>query len=381
MNKNDVMKNVGGRFYSYKKISKNKIIKLSFKHKKWSQKKFNTRTNNIRKLIFIIFMLVIILFYRNFIPKKILNVLTYSLKYVEYNEKIAEKYSYLQNYFCENQNETFYQEYENKTRIAKVDFHEKKFEMFVYKSGDIVSNVIISSHRWERGLTDSILNALEFYSQKKKLENKDIYFIDVGANVGWYSFFIGKYGYKILSFEANKVNNYILYKNYCLNKDVSLSIINKGLDEEDKTCKIITANKNIGNGAIFCENTEKSDVYFLGDVYNNIELTKLSKYMKFLSEKNVALMKIDVEGYEPKVIKGGEEIITKYHIPFIAMEFDINFIQLHQINALEFLKIFENNGYKFSMVDFLSKKYISSEELIKRKDNINIFAIYEKFLE
>ena len=62
------------------------------------------------------------------------------------------------------------------------------------------------------------------------------------------------------------------------------------------------------------------------------------------------------------------------------MEFDINFIQLHQINALEFLKIFENNGYKFSMVDFLSKKYVSSE-LIKRKDNINIFAIYEKFLE
>ena len=375
------MKNVNKRFFSYKKIYKNKTRNLSYKHKKLFQKKFNARTNNIRKLIFIIFMLVIILFYRNFIPKKILNVLTYSLKYVEYNEKIAEKYSYLQNYFCENQNETFYQEYENKTRIAEVDFHEKKFEMFVYKSGDIVSNVIISSHRWERGLTDSILNALEFYSQKKKLENKDIYFIDVGANVGWYSFFIGKYGYKILSFEASKINNYILYKNYCLNKDVSLSIINKGLDEEDKTCKIITANKNIGNGAIFCENTEKSDVYFLGDVYNNIELTKLSKYMKFLSEKNVALMKIDVEGYEPKVIKGGEEIITKYHIPFIAMEFDINFIQLHQINALEFLKIFENNGYKFSMVDFLSKKYISSEELIKRKDNINIFAVYEKFLE
>ena len=33
------------------------------------------------------------------------------------------------------------------------------------------------------------------------------------------------------------------------------------------------------------------------------------------------------------------------------------------------------------MVDFNSKKYISSEELIKRKDNINIFAVYEKFLE
>ena len=33
--------------------------------------------------------------------------------------------------------------------------------------------------------------------------------------------------------------------------------------------------------------------------------------MKFLSGKNVALMKNDVEGYEGKVIKGGIEIISK----------------------------------------------------------------------
>ena len=87
INKNNIMKNVNKRFFSYKKIYKNKTRNLSFKHKKRSQKKFNTRTNNIRKLIFIIFMLVIILFYRNFIPKKILNVLTYSLKYVRIQRK------------------------------------------------------------------------------------------------------------------------------------------------------------------------------------------------------------------------------------------------------------------------------------------------------
>ena len=34
--------------------------------------------------------------------------------------------------------------------------------------------------------------------------------------------------------------------------------------------------------------------------------------MNFLSEKNIALMKIDVEGSEGKVIKGGKEIISKY---------------------------------------------------------------------
>ena len=92
-------------------------------------------------------------------------------------------------------------------------------------------------------------------------------------------------------------------------------------------------------------------------------------------------MKIDVEGDEGKVIKGGQELISKYHIPFISMEFCVSFLQWHQTNVLEFLKLFENNGYKFSLVDFFSKKYISSEELIKNINNNNLYVVYEKFLD
>ena len=154
-------------------------------------------------------------------------------------------------------------------------------------------------------------------------------FIDVGANVGWFTFFIGKYGYKVLSFEVNKINSYILYKNYCLNKDVSLTIINKGLDEEDKKCILKTSTRNIGNGAIYCENREKNHPFFNLDIFNNIEITKLSRYIKFLKDKNIALLKIDVEGDEGKVIKGGQELISKYNIPFISMEFFVNFLQWH----------------------------------------------------
>ena len=391
------MKYFDKRIFPYQKAKK-----TSFKYIKRHKKEFKARTTRtyiIRKLI-IIFILAIILrlssffIFRykinkenkpniNIVPKKIKNVYNYSLKYDEYDESIEANYKYLLNYFCENQNENINQEFDNKIRNVNIDLHEKKFDMWVYKSDDVVSEQIIYVHHWESSLTISCLKALEFYSKKKNIENKDVYFIDVGANIGWYSFFLGKFGYKVLSFEANQVNNYILYKNYCINKDVNLSVINKGLDEEDKTCRLITAHNNRGNGAIFCENQEKNSSEYRGDVFNDIEMTKLSRYMKFLSEKNVALMKIDVEGYEPKVIKGGEEIITKYHIPFIAMEFCIHMIQIHQTNVLEFLKFFENNGYKLSQVDFLSKNYLSSEEFMKIKEDkiINIFAVYENFLE
>ena len=211
-----------------------------------------------------------------------------------------------------------------------------------------------------------------------------MYFIDIGAHVGWYTYFFGKNGFKILSFEASKVNGYILYKNYCLNKEVNVTIINKGLDTEDKKCKLQIDEKNKGNGIIICENRDKDNKHFFGQTFYDIELTKLSRYINFLFQKNVAFMKLDVEGSEGVVIKGGKDLITKYHVPFIMIEFEVVMLEFHGTNLVEFLRFFEDNGYKLSLKDFLSKQYISSLEIIKKAKkghNINIFIVYEKFLD
>ena len=50
----------------------------------------------------------------------------------------------------------------------------KKFEMFVYKSSDAVSKSIRFEHKWEENHTLNILNALDYYSKKKNIENKDV---------------------------------------------------------------------------------------------------------------------------------------------------------------------------------------------------------------
>ena len=130
-----------------------------------------------------------------------------------------------------------------------------------------------------------------------------------------------------------------------------------------------------------CENRDKSYIDFNGEIFNDIELTKLSKYTKFLSKKNLAFMKIDVEGAEGTAIKGGKEIISKYHIPFIAMEYNKNMIESHGVNATEFLLFIENNGYKFSLIDFFSQQYISALELTKKHNILNLFIVHEKILE
>ena len=165
-------------------------------------------------------------------------IFNYSLKYEEFDENINEQYIQLQNSFCEKQNESLIQEYEDRLRKADINFNGKKFQMFVYKTNDTVSKGIRNSHRWEASHTLKVLKALEYYSKKRNLENKDIYLLDIGSNIGWYTYYLAKYGYKVLSFEANKINNYISYKSYCINKDVNVTLINKGLDKEDKICTL-----------------------------------------------------------------------------------------------------------------------------------------------
>ena len=381
----------------YSKISRK--TKFSYKYKNRIQ------SNNTTKIfIFVLFLVLILIIIGIFFyilhsinSKKVVkvneldsnlylnnisnNYSNISLVYDEFDEIINKQYILIQNNFCDKEEENKIQKYENLIKIAKVDFNSTNFSMYVYKTSDTVSRSIMYSHNWEANNTKKILKALEYYSEKKKLNKKDIYLIDIGANVGWYTYFLGKIGYNIMSFEASKINNYILYKNYCLNRDINVTIINKGLDVEDKKCKLKIVSYNIGDGMILCDNRDKLILDFNGEIFDDIELTKLGKYTKFLSEKNLAFIKLDVEGAEGTVFEGGKEIIDKYHVPFIMMEFEVRLLESHGTKVLNFLEFFENNGYKFSLIDFFSKEYISSSELIQIKRNKNLFVVYEKILE
>ena len=109
-------------------------------------------------------------------------------------------------------------------------------------------------------------------------------------------------------------------------------------------------------------------------------MTRLSNYVEFLSSKNLALIKLDIEGSEGKAIEGGIDLIIKYHVPFIFMEWTPRLLKLKGTDPKSLLQIFENNGYKISTKDFLSKKYCSQEKLLDVLQ-INIYIVYTKFLE
>ena len=63
------------------------------------------------------------------------------------------------------------------------------------------------------------------------------------------------------------------------------------------------------------------------------------------------------------------------------IEYETTFLEDHGTKVLEFLQFFENNGYKISLNDFFSKQYISPSDIIKSRTILNLFIVYEKFLE
>ena len=370
-------------------ITKDRIEKITKKNK-----------YRILIIIFLILLFIQILFFFFYLifGKIILNQFTElkillkkdnnsSLNHYNYfqneeNDKIftemdRQKHIKQQNLFCQNQINNNNTKIEDKIKMVNIKFSNSNFDMFIYKSNDFLSNAISGSGSWETKETNNLLSLLDYYSRKKNIERNDIYVLDIGANIGWYTFILGNKGYNIISFEPSTTNYYILNKNYCLNNNTNIILINKGLDIEETNISIYHPLINIGN-AISSNDAHNSNIK--NYIKEEIILTKLEKYIPYLVNKNLALMKLDIEGSEGKAIESGKELITKYHIPFIFMEWTPKALKLKGTDPELFLKLFINNGYKISKKDFLSGEYCSFDEIINVKV-INLYIIYTNFLE
>ena len=197
--------------------------------------------------------------------------------------------------------------------------------------------------------------------------------LDIGGNLGAYPSFLGKFGYSIITFEASPRNSYILYKNYCrINKNSNIIIVNKGLSNEEKICNYYSQIKAIGNGVVLCDENEK--ITKAGNLNLQkefeIKLTKLSNFLPYLLNKNIALIKLDIEGGEGIVMEDAIELINKYHVPFIFTEFDPKYLEKHGTNPKKYLELFANNGYKISNKGFLNVTYITPEKISLSHKNL-----------
>jgi FkbM family methyltransferase len=164
--------------------------------------------------------------------------------------------------------------------------------------------------------------------------------IDIGANVGnvtlGFSKLIGETG-KVYSFEPDPLNFSRFKKNIELNHFKNIEALNFGLGNKNGSFSIVVhdelnrgMNRLVENAS---ENTVLCEVLVLDDFISKNGITK------------VDLIKIDVEGFEKKVLEGAYQLL-KSQKPVLFIELDDNNLKDQGSSAKDLINYLEEFKYR-----------------------------------
>ena len=330
--------------------------------------------------VFIIFVLLIIFFFneiKSFVNSLELYFLFFFSKY------LLNYYQDEQNNFCDNFRNIYNKKFESSIILYNVSLKEINFEIFIWINFDYISRKILINHSYEKVATLHMLNALKYYTFKYNYKNDDIMIIDSGAYIGWYSTFFTKFKFSLLSFVPLYENYYILKKNFCRNSrdffgnTPTIIIINEVLYPIESSCSYYKDFRALRKDIILCDKNKEKNLDNDYIKINTVQKNILNNFIPLINNKKLTLLILNLEYEGEKFLENENYLITKYHVPFIFIEFNMKMFIIHETRPQDFLKIFFQNGYKISLNGFLSRKFISIEDIMKATlSKINLYIIY-----
>ncbi len=184
--------------------------------------------------------------------------------------------------------------------------------------------------------------------------------LDVGANIGFHTLYlaelVGASG-KVIAVEPMPVNFKALEKNIALNNFNQIITINSALSSKNETINIYLNPTQHNPGAY--------NLFEEGEKNTLINCVKGDDLLTELSVNKVALIKIDVEGFEFEVLKGLYQTILKDK-PVIIFEYDRNYQLKNNQDPAALFSYLINLNYSF-----LSIKADGSTKAFKYTETIN----------
>jgi FkbM family methyltransferase len=193
---------------------------------------------------------------------------------------------------------------------------------------------------------------------------KDDLFVDIGSNVGVYAILASKLKEaKTIAFEPANEAIKILKRNIQINEIQHFVTICQSALGETKEISYITNNQDSENHIVtnFSNSNQKIEINRLDDMVDEIPV----------------LIKIDTEGFEYKILKGGKRLIENYNQKAIIIEmngaslrYGDKDIDLHNLLTSQGYKIYTYSP--FEKILKLSNSYLSGNNIyIKDIDFIN----------
>ena len=153
-------------------------------------------------------------------------------------------------------------------------------------------------------------------------------FIDVGANIGQHSLFMSNYAPQVIAFEPFAKVSQRLKHHIALNNIDNIQVVDVALSDRVENLDFYApTGRNQGIGSFDASTTEKGNI-----PSEKLALMPGDTYFATNPEYSVQLMKIDVEGFEHKVLKGLSTTLSR-HRPVLVCE--ISYGKEHSFASLQ----------------------------------------------
>jgi FkbM family methyltransferase len=165
-------------------------------------------------------------------------------------------------------------------------------------------------------------------------------FVDVGANVGYYTALaatkVAGRGGRVIAFEPSPYAFERLKRLVEENRLDYVSVMNAGLSDSSGKTKIY-----LGAG---CDNHSPTMVAHEGANATEVNIVTLDAEAERLGLDRLDLIKIDVEGHEPKVLAGAKRLLRERRIRAVLCEFNEHWLRQAGSSSRELERIFQEAG-------------------------------------
>ena len=248
------------------------------------------------------------------------------------------------------------------------------FSRTIQQIASLIYFLLYSSKLIRLNLVDTIYIKL-YLLYKSKIESFDLEFlknylkgtitvIDVGSNVGYFTISIAKYldnTSKILSIEPSE-QNIIRMKKVLKHRTIvqKIEIVKAGASDSN----------NVGYLKIDQKNPSNNQISSAKEGCIEIKLLTLDSICSGIGD--IGLVKIDVQGYELKVLQGATKLIAE-QLPILLIEIDYRISSLLALILWDFLT---QHSYLIFLINE-KKKILTRQELTSQKGYFDIFCIHK----
>jgi FkbM family methyltransferase len=167
-------------------------------------------------------------------------------------------------------------------------------------------------------------------------------FVDVGANFGWYtalaSTIVGPSG-SVFAFEPSPVAAKVIARTIAENHLRNVKLVRAAVGA-------VSGHEHIYmpvNDVVHSPSAFRSDPAF---VPLEVPVIPLDLYAPLADGRIIKLIKIDVEGYEPNVIRGMAELLRKGAVQNIFLEFNSGWLKRNATTPAELFDLVTSHGFQ-----------------------------------